>query len=40
MRTTIGLSDEVWEKAKIAAVRRRISLEQLIEKALEAYLKD
>jgi hypothetical protein len=39
IRTTIRLPEKLWEKTKHAAIRDRISLQELAIKALEMYLK-
>lgn len=38
VRTTIDLNDELFRRAKRAAVRERITLRTLIERALRAHL--
>ena len=39
MITTIDIKDEFWEKAKVIAVKKRVSLKEIINRALEEYLK-
>lgn len=40
MRTNIEIPDDLWEKAKIEAVRKRVSLAEIIEESLRKYLKE
>jgi len=40
MRTNIEIPNGLWEKAKIEAVRKRVSLAEIIEEALKKYLKE
>jgi len=39
VRTTIRVPQELWDKAKIRAVKERISLQEMVIVALAAYLK-
>jgi predicted HicB family RNase H-like nuclease len=39
IRTTIRVPEKLWEKTKHAAIRDHISLQELVIKGLEAYLK-
>lgn len=39
VRTTIRVPRELWDKAKIRAVKERVSLQEMVIVALEAYLK-
>ncbi len=38
MLTTIDIRNDLWEKAKIVAVKEQSSLKDVINKALEEYL--
>jgi hypothetical protein len=38
LRTIISLPDDLWKKAKIRAVEERVSLAEVVRRALEAYL--
>ena len=40
MLTTIDIEKRLWERAKIVAVVEGSSLKTIVNKALEAYLKD
>jgi len=39
IQTSIRLPEKLWEKAKLAAIRDHVSLQELIITALEAHLK-
>ena len=39
MRTVVIIPDELWEKAKRKAVDERVSLAEIIRRALEKFLK-
>lgn len=39
MITTIDIENRLWEKAKIISVKERTSLKEIINKALEEYIK-
>lgn len=38
--TSIKINPEVWKKAKIEAIKEDMELSQLVEKALEAWMRD
>ena len=38
--TSIKVRPEVWKKAKIEAIKEDIDLSELVEKAIEAWVKD
>ena len=35
---TIDIDDELWERAKFVAIKERISLKEIVNKALKLYL--
>lgn len=39
IRTTIRVPEKLWDRTRHAAIRDHVSLQELIIKALEAYLK-
>lgn len=39
MKTVIDIQDDLWTKAKIVAVKEKTDLKTVVNKALEAYLK-
>ena len=38
MITTIDIEDGLWERAKFVAIKERISLKEVVNKALKEYL--
>jgi len=38
--TSIKVRPEIWKKAKIEAIKEDIDLSELVEKAIEAWVKD
>jgi len=39
MKTVIDIRDNLWERAKILAIREKSDLKTIVNEALEAYLK-
>jgi hypothetical protein len=39
VKTTFNFPREIWEAAKIQAIKERVDLKDIVVKALEAYLK-
>lgn len=37
--TSVDIRDDLWQKAKILAIKRKVSLKDIINEALELYLK-
>lgn len=40
MRTVIIIPDDLWEKAKTKAMNERVSLAEIIRRALQEYLRE
>lgn len=38
--TSIKINPDIWKKAKIEAIKEDMELSQLVEKALEAWMRD
>lgn len=39
VKTTLRLSKETWRKARVRALDERLSFQEIVERALEQYLK-
>lgn len=39
VKTTLRLSAETWRKARVRALDERVSFQEIVERALEQYLK-
>jgi len=39
VKTSLRLPDELWQKARIEAIKRRVDLQDIVAEALEQYFK-